>query len=212
MRRAVPDGPRLLPELRDLVINLGRYGQLCAVSRGDPAPLRGFKARGALILGSGMGFLGDRVRDPRSCPTPKSLFRTFPPRRAQGRLCIRRAFRQGGWQSCRAASTYVGHSFRDIAYTVGCLNARRGRHHRHQKAPGAPTPRGSVGDLMLITDHIKNFHDGPLRGANEDAFGTRFPDMTYAYAPSRRRLLKDAADWRGLPCARASTPIPRPAV
>jgi len=37
------------------------------------------------------------------------------------------------------------------------------------------------GDLVLITDHIKFMADSPLRGANLDEFGVRFPDMQSVY-------------------------------
>ena len=37
------------------------------------------------------------------------------------------------------------------------------------------------GDLMLITDHIPSFVPSPLRGANIDELGTRFPDMSRVY-------------------------------
>lgn len=37
------------------------------------------------------------------------------------------------------------------------------------------------GDLMLITDHISSFVPSPLRGANIDELGTRFPDMSQVY-------------------------------
>ena len=37
------------------------------------------------------------------------------------------------------------------------------------------------GDLMLITDHISSFISSPLRGANVDELGPRFPDMSAVY-------------------------------
>jgi purine-nucleoside phosphorylase len=37
------------------------------------------------------------------------------------------------------------------------------------------------GSLMLITDHLNLFGANPLRGANDDRFGPRFPDMTGVY-------------------------------
>lgn len=38
-----------------------------------------------------------------------------------------------------------------------------------------------AGDLAVITDHINFASLNPLVGRNLDEFGTRFPDMTYAY-------------------------------
>jgi purine-nucleoside phosphorylase len=49
------------------------------------------------------------------------------------------------------------------------------------------------GDLMLITDHINAFGTNPLVGANEDALGPRFPDMSKVYDPALRRLAKETA-------------------
>lgn len=39
----------------------------------------------------------------------------------------------------------------------------------------------NVGDLMIINDHISFFTENPLLGRNEDALGTRFPDMSEPY-------------------------------
>jgi len=55
------------------------------------------------------------------------------------------------------------------------------------------------GDLMIITDHISLFAPSPLRGGNLLEFGTRFPDMSRAYAPelievARRTALKDGIE------------------
>ncbi len=48
-------------------------------------------------------------------------------------------------------------------------------------AAGAVNPYYKVGDLMLIHDHISFFTPNPLVGKNEEALGTRFPDMTEPY-------------------------------
>ena len=48
-------------------------------------------------------------------------------------------------------------------------------------AAGGLNPDFSVGDLMLIRDHINFMGSNPLIGPNMDAFGPRFPDMTRAY-------------------------------
>lgn len=56
----------------------------------------------------------------------------------------------------------------------------------------------SVGDLMLITDHIKLQNFSPLTGANIDEFGPRFCDMTYAYAPAYQALARRKAAELGI--------------
>ena len=49
-------------------------------------------------------------------------------------------------------------------------------------AAGGVNPNFKVGDLMIIKDHISLFTINPLIGKNEDALGTRFPDMSEPYA------------------------------
>ncbi|MBC2714031.1 MAG: purine-nucleoside phosphorylase [Desulfobacteraceae bacterium] len=39
----------------------------------------------------------------------------------------------------------------------------------------------NAGDIMVIEDHINLTGENPLVGANEDEWGTRFPDMTNVY-------------------------------
>ena len=48
-------------------------------------------------------------------------------------------------------------------------------------AAGAVNPDYKVGDLMILKDHISFFTVNPLMGKNEEALGTRFPDMSEPY-------------------------------
>jgi purine-nucleoside phosphorylase len=48
-------------------------------------------------------------------------------------------------------------------------------------AAGGVNEHFTVGDLMIIKDHISFFTINPLLGKNEDSFGTRFPDMSEPY-------------------------------
>lgn len=49
------------------------------------------------------------------------------------------------------------------------------------------------GDLVLINDHINFTGFNPLVGKNNDKWGPRFPDMTYAYSPELISALEKAA-------------------
>ena len=46
---------------------------------------------------------------------------------------------------------------------------------------------------MLITDQIASFVPSPLRGANVDELGVRFPDMSQVYDKELQLLVKKAA-------------------
>lgn len=60
-------------------------------------------------------------------------------------------------------------------------------------AAGALNPKFSVGDLMLITDHINNQYRNPLLGKNLDDMGPRFPDMSEPYSRDLQELAREAA-------------------
>jgi purine-nucleoside phosphorylase len=68
-------------------------------------------------------------------------------------------------------------------------------------AAGGVNPGFSPGDLMLITDHVNLIGMGglnPLRGANIDSLGPRFPDMMDSYDPDLQALAVQAAEGAGI--------------
>jgi purine-nucleoside phosphorylase len=60
-------------------------------------------------------------------------------------------------------------------------------------AAGGLEPSWAAGDLMLMTDHLNLTGTSPLLGPNDDALGPRFPDMSTAYDPRLRELLREVA-------------------
>lgn len=60
-------------------------------------------------------------------------------------------------------------------------------------ACGGVNPSFSVGDVMIITDHINMMPEHPLRGENEDRFGPRFVDMHEPYNRNFIKLMKEVA-------------------
>ncbi|HJO32751.1 MAG TPA: purine-nucleoside phosphorylase [Anaerolineales bacterium] len=68
-------------------------------------------------------------------------------------------------------------------------------------AAGGVNPGFNPGDLMLITDHVNLLGMGglnPLRGANIDSLGPRFPDMMDSYDPELRAIAVQAAEGAGI--------------
>jgi len=63
-------------------------------------------------------------------------------------------------------------------------------------AAGGLNPKYNVGDIMFLKDHL-NFPgmggDSPLRGANDERFGPRFPAVNTAYDGKLRQLAKKIA-------------------
>ena len=163
------------------------------------ARLRGFRPDVLLILGSGLGALGDEVEDPMVVPyqdVPHMKHSTAPDHKGQfvfGRLAGRNvAVMQG------RLHTYEGWSFADVSYPIRVLRLLGAETLIVTNAAGAVNTAFSAGDIMLITDHIKLFGVSPLCGANIDEFGPRFPDMSQVYTPALREGARKAAQNLGI--------------
>jgi purine-nucleoside phosphorylase len=79
-----------------------------------------------------------------------------------------------------------------ILYTLGC------RHLIMTNAAGGINPDFEMGDIISIRDHINLVTEHPLRGPNDDRWGPRFPDMTYAYDPEWLTYTKKAGENLGI--------------
>ena len=66
-------------------------------------------------------------------------------------------------------------------------------------AAGGVNESFRVGDLMLITDHIKLCAESPARGETDPRFGDRFFDMTYTYSPALAAKARRAAEELDIP-------------
>ena len=156
--------------------------------------LGGFQPKVLLILGSGLGFLGDEVENPIIVPysqVPHMKFSTAPGHNGQfvfGRL---------GGQDVAVMQgrlhTYEGWSFADVSYPVRVLRLLGADTLLVTNAAGAVNEHFSAGDIMLITDHIKLFGVSPLCGPNVEAFGPRFPDVSHVFTPRLQEVARKAA-------------------
>ena len=156
--------------------------------------LEGRSPQVAMILGSGLGFLGDVVEDPvcvsyRDIPHFKAS--TAPGHKGQlvfGTLEGRPvAVMQGRMHH------YEGYSYEEVAYAVRVLRLLGCQTLFVTNAAGGVNYSFHAGDLMLITDQIKIFLESPLRGENLPEFGPRFPDSSYLYTPKLQALAKQQA-------------------
>ena len=60
-------------------------------------------------------------------------------------------------------------------------------------AAGSLSTEMTPGSLMLISDHLNCIGENPLRGANDERFGPRFPDMTNVYDHEFQEVVVEAA-------------------
>jgi len=142
-----------------------------------------------IILGSGLGALGDRVQEPVTIGYGEiphfaastveghhgrlvsGLLRGRPVLVFQGRLHY-----------------YEGLSMDQVVFPVRFLKMLGADGLIVTNAAGGIDPGFRPGDLMLIKDHIKMVTDSPLRGPNIDSFGPRFNDMTDPFSAELREI------------------------
>ncbi len=148
----------------------------------------------ALILGSGLGGVADRLEQRELLPYaeipgfPKSDVQGHAARLVFGRLNGRLiAAMQGRFHY------YEGLTMRQLSFPVYVLRQLGVTRIIVTNACGGIHPDFHPGDLMLITDHINLSGQNPLIGPNDERFGPRFPDMTEVYDASLRALAREAA-------------------
>jgi purine-nucleoside phosphorylase len=88
---------------------------------------------------------------------------------------------------------YEGYSARRLTFPLRVLNLMGAKFLVVCNTAGGLNPEFSPGSLMLIRDHLNFIPDNPLRGANIDEWGPRFPDMSQAYDPGLLDLAKRIA-------------------
>lgn len=75
---------------------------------------------------------------------------------------------------------YEGYSMKEVTFPVRVMKELGIKTLFVSNASGGMNPGFEIGDLMIITDHINQFPEHPLRGRN--LYGDRFPDMSEAYS------------------------------
>ena len=89
---------------------------------------------------------------------------------------------------------YEGYSMSQLAFPIRVLKILGVETLIVSNAVGGIRGDLVPGDLVLLQDHIKLCADSPLRGANLDDFGPRFPDMGDAYTKDLRQKVLEAAN------------------
>ncbi|MGN8898150.1 purine-nucleoside phosphorylase [Flavonifractor sp. HCP28S3_F3] len=158
------------------------------------AKIGDFQPKVAMILGSGLGYMGDIVENAIAVPygeIPHFKVSTAPGHKGQlvfGTLEGKNvAVMQGRMHH------YEGYSYEEVAYAVRVLRLLGCDTLIVTNAAGCVNMDWKAGDLMLITDQIKIFMESPLRGENLPEFGVRFPDASHLYTPALREVARKAA-------------------
>lgn len=159
-----------------------------------------FKPDVAMVLGSGLGYLGDVVENPVAVPygeVPHFKVSTAPGHKGQlvfGQLNGKNvAVMQGRMHH------YEGYSYEEVSYAVRVLCLLGSEKLIVTNAAGCVNTAWKAGELMLITDQIKLFLESPLRGENIPEFGPRFPDSSHLYTQKLQEVARQTAEELSIP-------------
>lgn len=93
---------------------------------------------------------------------------------------------------------YEGYPISDVVLPTRLMKLLGAKILFLTNASGGVNMEFHAGDLMLIQDHISSFAPNPLIGANLDAFGARFPDMTEIYDQDLQGIIRETAGAHGI--------------
>ena len=158
-----------------------------------------FSPRIGIVLGSGLGHFSDEINF--EAEIAYSEIDGFPVSTVEGHkgqfifghICdIPIVAMQG------RVHFYEGYSMEDVVLPIRLMKMLGAEILILTNAVGAINTSFSVGDFMIITDHILSFSLSPLIGKNIDELGPRFPDMSRVYDLQLRKSIKTASTHTGI--------------
>lgn len=147
--------------------------------------------RVGVVLGSGLGAFADALGD--LVKIPYSEIPHLPASKVvghAGNLCFGNVEDVPVVCMQGRIHLYEGHPIWQVVHGVRTMVRLGVRCVLLTNAAGGLADGWSAGDLMIVTDHLNLMYHHPLVGPNEDALGTRFPDMTNAYDAELRAQLE----------------------
>jgi purine-nucleoside phosphorylase len=140
-------------------------------------------ANTAIILGSGLGNLSKEIQIDFAIEYHEiPHFPVSTVEGHKGRLILGTLNGKKVWVMEGRFHFYEGYKAEQVVYPIRVLSLLGVQNLLLSNAAGGVNPNFAVGDLMIIQDHISLFTINPLIGKNEEALGTRFPDMSEPYS------------------------------
>lgn len=162
--------------------------------------LPGFQPRVALVLGSGLGALADRITD--ALTIPYGDLPGFPISTVQGHAGELVCGRLGGLPVlCMKGRShfYEGKGIGVMTSAIRTFKLIGCESLLLTCAAGSLRTEAGPGSLVALNDHINLLPGNPLTGPNDARFGPRFMGMANAYDAGLRHTLQQAAQALGIP-------------
>ena len=166
---------------------------------------RTIRARGkqeprvAVVLGSGLGGFADDFED--AVAIPYEDIPGFVRSTAQGhagRLVVGKIDQVPILAMQGRVHYYEGYSMEEVTFAIRTFKLLGIKTLLLTNAAGGINVQLSQGALMVISDHLNLMGVNPLRGANDERFGPRFPDMSAVYSPALQEIVVEEARALGI--------------
>lgn len=158
-----------------------------------------FKPRVGLILGSGLGELADEISvidavDYKDIEGfPQSTVSGHKGRFVFGYIEETPVVIMQG-----RVHYYEGYAMEDVVLPTRLMRRFGAEILFLTNAAGGISYKLTPGSLMMLTDQISSFVPSPLIGPKEEAFGTRFPDMSEIYDKDLQKIIRRCALEQGI--------------
>jgi purine-nucleoside phosphorylase len=148
----------------------------------------------ALVLGSGLGSFADDFEE--AVGIPYEEIPGFVRSTAQGhagRLVVGKIDSVPVLAMQGRVHYYEGYSLEEVTFPIRTFGLLGVKTIVLTNAAGGINVQLTQGALMVISDHLNLMGVNPLRGANDERFGPRFPDMSAVYSPELQEIVVDEA-------------------
>lgn len=152
------------------------------------------KPRVAIVLGSGLGAFADEFED--AVAIPYREIPGFVSSTAQGHVGSLVIGKVEGVPVAAMQGRvhfYEGYSLEEVTFPVRTLKLFGIETLILTNAAGGIDVQLTQGALMVISDQLNLMGVNPLRGANDERFGPRFPDMSEVYSRELQELVTQEA-------------------
>lgn len=146
----------------------------------------------AIVLGSGWKPAADRMGEV-VAELPMTELGGFPEASVAGHGTTVRSIRNGDRHVLAfmgRVHLYEGHHPNVVVHGIRTAVRAGCRAVVLTNAAGGLRPGMTVGQPVLVADHVNLTGHSPLLGPNDDRLGPRFPDMSAAYTPRLRALAR----------------------
>lgn len=144
--------------------------------------LTDFEPQFGIVLGTGLGGLVDEIEA--TISIPYGAIPHFPVSTVQshaGQLIFGHLEGIPVVAMAGRFHYYEGYNMQEVTFPIRVLKMLNIQHLFISNAAGSVNQHIFAGDLVFIKDHINLHAENPLRGANDERLGPRFPDMLKTY-------------------------------